>query len=189
MSKKPPSEEAISELIQRSQHGDTEAFGKLYDLYFEKVYRFAAVRVPEEIAEDLVADIFVKAWQKLGLYKPQKNVPFGAWLFKIARNEVIDTYRTSRTFEEVPEEMVDTDDLNLADTKVKRSYVLKTVRTALKTLPKRYQEVLSLSFMADLPNAEIARVLRISEGSVRILKFRALKKLEDNLPKDLYENL
>lgn len=178
----------LLEYVLQAQQGDTKAFGKIYDHFFVSVYRYTALRVPAEAAEDLVADVFVKAWEKLHTYTPRKNVPFGAWLFRIARNVVVDAYRTGRSWDEVPEEINDPDELNRADTQVNRGYVLTAVRQTLDRLPRRYREVLSLAFMAELSNAEVARVLKISEGSARILKFRALKKFKEILPPELREN-
>lgn len=182
-------EEDIQAFVLRAQEGDTEAFGKVYDHFFDQIFRYAAFRVPEAVAEDVVADIFVKAWEKLHTYSAQKNVPFGAWLFRIARYRVIDSYRSKRALEEMPEDMEDTDVLNQAETRVKRRYLLQTVRGALSELPQRYREVLELSYMGGLPNPEIARVLRMREGAVRTLKSRALKKLEVLLPPETMESL
>jgi len=187
MSPQEPSEKALVRLVTEAQGGSTEALGKIYDLFFAQMYRYTSFRVPQEIAEDLVADIFVKAWEKLHTYKMRKNVPFGAWLFRIARHTVIDAYRTHRGFEEVPETIEDTDELNRADSKVKREDLLRMVNRALDNIPGRYREILLLSFMADLPYSEIARVLHLTEGAVRILKFRALKRLEQELPEDIRE--
>ncbi len=180
-------EKVLPEYVKRAQEGDTEAFAKIYDMFFLQVYRYTAFRVPTEVAEDLVADIFVKSWEKLHTYAPRKNVPFAAWLFRIARHTVIDAYRTHRGFDEVPEGLVDSDLFNRADTKLGRDEMLQIVNTAMDDLPERYREVLLLSYMADLPHSEIARVLRMTEGAVRILKHRALKKLEVALPENIRE--
>ena len=177
----------LPEYVRRAQEGDTEAFAKIYDMYFMQVYRYTAFRVPREVAEDLVADVFVKAWEKLHTYKERKNVPFSAWLFRIARHTVIDAYRTHRGFDEVPEGLADSDLFNKADTKLGRDEMLKIVNMSLDKLPERYREVLLLSYMANLPHSEIARVLRLTEGAVRILKHRALKKLENHLPENIRE--
>ncbi len=177
----------LPEYVRRAKEGDTEAFGKIYDMFFLQVYRYTAFRVPSEAAEDLVADIFVKAWEKLYTYTERKNVPFAAWLFRIARHTVIDAYRTHHGFEEFPEDIVDHDVFSRADTKVGRDEMLQIVNLALNKLPERYREILLLSYMADLPHSEIARVLRLTEGAVRILKHRALKKLEQHLPENIQE--
>lgn len=183
------SEAKLQQCVKRAQAGDTEAFGEIYDVFFDQIYRYAAFRVAEGVAEDLVADVFVKAWEKIHTYKPQKNVPFGAWLFRIARHTVIDSYRAQQATVEVPEEMEDLDTLNRAESRVKRRHLLETVRSALKELPMKDQEVLELSFVAELPNTEIARVLRMREGAVRTMKSRALKKLETILPPEIAETL
>lgn len=186
-SKQLAQEKVLPEYVTRAQEGCTESFAKIYDMYFLQVYRYTAFRVPDEVAEDLVADIFVKAWEKLHTYKPRKNVPFAAWLFRIARHTVIDAYRTHRGFEEVPETLEDSDLFNKADTKLGRDEMLSMVNKAIEQLPDRYREILLLSYMAELPHSEIARVLHLTEGAVRILKHRALKKLEVHLPENIKE--
>jgi len=179
----------ILDLVAQAQDGDTSAFAKIYDRFFASIYRYAALRVPRETAEDLVADIFVKAWEKLHTFKERKNIPFGAWLFRIARNEVIDTYRYGKAWEEVPETVADPDDMNLADASTRRRYVLRTVREALDKLPRRYREVLSLCFIAQLSNSEAAKSMRCSQGAVRVMKFRALDKLREYLPPEMAESM
>lgn len=178
----PADEDAMQALVRAAQEGSEDAFEKLYDHFFTPIYRYMAFRAPSEIAEDLVADIFVKAWEKLHQYKAQKGVPFGAWLFRIARYTVIDAYRRDRDFDEMPEEIMDPDLMNRADARARNQDVLRVVRGALEQLSPRYREVLVLIYIADLPTSEVARVLRMTEGGVRILKFRALRKLEALLP-------
>ncbi len=178
----PPDE--LKELAKRAQDGDTEAFGKIYDAFLTPVYRYVVFRFPEELAEDLVADIFVKAWEKLHTYKPFAGIPFSAWLFRIARHSVIDAYRSQRGFEELTEELIDEDHENDPTTRTQRAMSVTVVRDALEKLPKGYRDVLLLHYVAGLGHGEVASAMRMTEGYVRILKFRALKKLEALLPKD-----
>lgn len=178
----PTEDGELRELVRKSQEGDTDAFGELFERFFDPIYRYCAFRLPREIAEDTAAEIFVKAWEKIYTYKPHKGVPFGAWLFRIARHSVIDSYRTHRGFDEISEGLVDPDQFNLANTRLERNDTLRVVRQAMDQLPKRYREVLLLTFVSELPYSEVARVLRMSEGGVRILKLRALRKLESLLP-------
>lgn len=185
----PQDEAALKVLIARAQEGDTEAFAKIYDLFFLPVYRYAAFRLPAEVAEDTVADIFVKVWEKLYRYKVHRNVPFAAWLFRIARYTVIDVYRSQRGFEEVSEELEDPDPLSKADAAVKKNELLRIVRKALGELPRRYREILLLLYVSELSHREVARVLHLTEGAVRILKFRALRKLEQLLPSEIHESV
>ncbi len=172
--------------IAAAQEGDEHAFEQLYGAFFTQVYRYAAFRLPKELAEDVTAEVFIKAWEKLHTYKVRSGVPFAAWIFRIARHSVIDVYRAQHGVEEVSETLVDPDTFNRADTATHRNEMLGVVRTAVKKLPKRYQDVLLLSFVSDLPTSEVARVLRMTEGGVRILKMRALRKLENFLPPDAH---
>ncbi len=178
-------EDELQRLVALAQNGDTDAFEQLYNQFFLPIYRYTAFRAPAEIAEDIVADVFVKAWEKLHQYKVKKGIPFGAWLFRIARHTVIDSYRKEHDVDEISEELMDPDRLNRADAKLRNDDVLKLVREAMAKLPRRYREILMLSYIAELPHNEIARVLKMTEGGVRILKFRAIRKLEALLPKDI----
>ena len=82
-------EDELQRLVALAQNGDTDAFEQLYNQFFLPIYRYTAFRAPAEIAEDIVADVFVKAWEKLHQYKVKKGISFGAWLFRIARHTVI----------------------------------------------------------------------------------------------------
>lgn len=181
-------EEELQELIVQAQAGDAGAFEAIYNEFFPAIYRYTAFRAREEIAEDLVADIFVKAWEKLHHYKRHRGVPFAAWLFRIARYTVIDSYRQHEELSEVPEELADPDSMNRADASFQTKEVLKIVRKALSLLPKRYREILMLTYIAELSHEEVARVLRLTEGAVRVLKFRALKKLSALLPPEMHDS-
>lgn len=184
MSQTPLSEAQIQELVAAAQDGGDEAFAQLYEHFFEPVYRYSAYRLPPELAEDVTADVFVKAWEKLHTYRLHKSVPFGAWLFRIARHKVIDTYRTRREATELDDVHEDTDELNRAESRTQRGERIRIVRSALDQLPTRYREVLLLLYVSELPTSEVARVLHMTEGGVRILKLRALRKLEGLLPPD-----
>ncbi|MBI1934598.1 sigma-70 family RNA polymerase sigma factor [Candidatus Peregrinibacteria bacterium] len=180
-------EQELLALVRQAQEGNVDAFEKLYKHFFVPVYRYAAFRLPREVAEDTVADIFVKAWEKLHRYRERRGVPFGAWLFRIARHAVIDVYRSQRGFEEVPEDLPDPDPLNHPSRTLEQKELLRVVRAALAELPRRYREVLILTFIAELPHSEIARVLHKTPGGVRVLKLRALRRLETLLPPE-YRN-
>ena len=89
-------DEAIERLVAAAKLGDPEAFGALFDHYYAPVYRYVAARVgrPSD-AEDLAQLVFVKALEALPRYEV-RGVPFGGWLFRLARNVVIDHIRTRR---------------------------------------------------------------------------------------------
>ncbi len=185
MAPEPLPEPELQRLVALARDGDSGAFERLYNQFFLAVYRYTAFRVPQDLAEDIVADVFVKVWEKLHQYRPQAGVPFGAWIFRIARHAVVDSYRKERDTEEVTEELEDTDAWNRADARTRSEDTLRVVRAAVDKLPRRYREVLLLTYVAELPTDEVARTLRLTEGAVRILKFRALKKLEAILPPEM----
>ena len=184
----PLTEVELQVLVLQAQRGDTEAFARIYEHFFMPVYRYVCFRLPKDIAEDTVSDIFVRVWEKLHKYKARRGVPLGAWIFRIARHIVIDVYRSHRGMEELPEVLADPDTMNRADDHTQREDLLRIVRAAMDQLPRRYREVLLLTFVSELPYNEVARVLHMTEGGVRILKMRALKKLEGLLPPDIASN-
>ncbi len=179
------SPDEVTRLVLEAKDGNTESFGKLYDAFFQQIYRYVTFRFPQDFVEDLVADIFVKAWEKLGSYTPRSGVPFSAWLFRIARHTVIDAYRTTRGFEELSEELQDDKPDNDPATRFDRSLTVSMVRHALSKLHRDYQDILLLHYVAGLGFAEIAEALRMTQGYVRIMKFRGLKKLEVLLKSDI----
>ena len=185
----PIDEAELQRLIAEAQEGDTDAFGRIYDHFFTPIYRYCSFRLPKEVAEDTTSDIFVKAWEKLHTYKLKQGVPFAAWIFRIARHSVIDTYRSARGFEEVSENLPDSDDYNRAEKRLEQKDTLRIVREAMDTLPDRYREVLLLTYVSQLPYSEVSRVLHMSEGGVRILKLSALRKLEAALPPEIVRDL
>ncbi|MEQ1849256.1 MAG: RNA polymerase sigma factor [Candidatus Peribacteraceae bacterium] len=182
MTDQPLSPQELGRLVTEAQDGNTESFGEIYDAYMTPIYRYVVFRYPTELAEDLVADVFVKAWEKLHTYKERSGIPFSAWLFRIARHTLIDAYRAHRGFEELNEELVDENTRNSPASQTDVSFSVARVRGALNQLPRTYREVLLLHFVAGLGHQEIAQALWRTEGSVRILKMRALKKLEALLP-------
>src|SRR5919107_1982780 len=89
-------EEALERLVAEAQGGDPEAFGRIFDAYAAPIHRFIASRVnrPSD-AEDLTQLVFVKALEALPRYE-SRGIPFGGWLFRLARNAIIDQARTRK---------------------------------------------------------------------------------------------
>src|SRR5437899_2687904 len=88
-------------VIQQAKQGNEQAFGQLYELYFEKIYKFIFFRVShKEIDEDLAEEVFIKAWTSI---KTVKEESFSGWLYQIAKNKVIDHYRQKKTIIDIEE--------------------------------------------------------------------------------------
>lgn len=167
-------------LIRRAAEGDSSAFGLLYDRYQPAIYRFVYLKVSHrEEAEDITHQVFLRAWQNIHTFEDQ-GLPITSWLYKIARNRVVDHYRTRRyttNIEELPEEainLVQPDDQD----RVEKRIALEKVYKALQSLPEDQQTVLIMRFIEELSHKEISHIIDKSEGTVRVLQHRAIKSLQ-----------
>lgn len=170
----------IDDLVSEAQKGNTESFGKLYDIYADSIYKYIYYRVDKEDALDLTENVFLKVWENIKSYKTGKKY-FTSWLYRIAHNTVVDSYRRGKKTEELaewlPDEKLDNNPIVLTE----RNLTNQALTLAISKLKKRYQQVIILKYINELDNSEIAKVLKRSEGSLRILKFRALKALRQIL--------
>jgi RNA polymerase sigma-70 factor (ECF subfamily) len=175
----PRTEEAC--LVEQARAGDPEAFAKLYDAYVERVTRYIYFRVSEERdTEDLVSQVFLKAWEHLDRYKNGSS-PFIAWLYTIARNLVIDHYRTKKDNLPLEEAIAFPSDLELPDEEAQIHFDLEAMRDSLQALSKDQQQVLILKYIAGLPNEDIAKIMGKQEGTVRGLQMRGLQTLAKHM--------
>ncbi len=164
-------------LVDQAKSGDTEAFAELYDAYVERVSRYIYFRVSEDIdMEDLVSQVFLKAWENLSHYKAG-NSPFVAWLYTIARNLVIDHYRTKRETLPLEEALVLASDMGMPDEEAQTRSDLEALREALHVLKTDQQQALVLKYIVGLPNENIAKVMNKQEGTIRGLQMRGLQAL------------
>ena len=164
-------------LVDQAKAGDPEAFANLYDAYVERVSRYIYFRVAEDCdMEDLVAQVFLKAWEHLDRYKTGSS-PFIAWLYTIARNLVIDHYRTKKNMLPLEEAIALPSDLDMPDQEAQLHFDLEAMRDALQMLSKDQQQALILKYIGGLPNDSIAKVMNKQEGTVRGLQMRGLQTL------------
>lgn len=174
-------DEAIDRLVAAAQAGDPDAFGALFDHYYVPVYRFVAARIgrPSD-AEDLAQLVFVKALEALPRYEA-RGIPFGGWLFRLARNVVIDHVRTRRehaTLDIVTERSAE--EAGPDDLAVLRQE-MDSVAHALRRLTPEQREAIELRFFAGLSAKEAAEAMGRQEGTVRGLQFRAIAALRRDL--------
>lgn len=167
---------------------DPDAFGKIYDLYARRIYRFVFFKVSsEEEAQDLTADVFLKAWQYL-LEESGRDVRhLGALLYSIARNRVIDHYRSRSLKETLPltedaDEII-ADDRSLAD-QTEAKLDVEMLERHLRSLKDEYREVLIMRYLDELSAAEIGKILQKPPGTVRVLLHRALAAIKHHVAKD-----
>lgn len=166
-------------LIERAIGGGTSAFGSLYDYYQPRIYRFVLIKVSRrEDAEDLTHQVFLNAWQNIGSYK-YLGFPFSSWLYKIARNQVIDFYRTRHA--ETSLEKVDPERFIVPATAqfdATEKMEIEKVWMAMQNLKPEHKDVVVMRFIEDLPIKEVAIALEKSEGAVKLLQHRAIKELK-----------
>ena len=171
-------------LYLRLNKKDKEAFVKTYDLYFDQIYRFVYFKVSgKEDAEDLTSVVFLKTWGYVQDKSIKDYKTLKALLYKVARNSVIDYYRTkSREAEQVSidSERVEIDlpdkqqDIH-KDIEISDDY--KQITEKLFELKEEYREIIVMRYVNELSIGEIAVSLDKSKGNVRVTLYRALKAL------------
>jgi RNA polymerase sigma-70 factor, ECF subfamily len=176
------STEHVRELVERGQQGDRDALEELYLIHFDRIYSYLHVSVGNRHdAEDLTTQTFLKMLEKIGSFKWQ-SAPFSAWLFRIAHNLAMDHFRARRRWqpeEEVPEppgEEEPSAELMAMQT-IGRESMLKLI----DRLSPEQQQVLTLKFVFNLPNAEVAAILDKTEGAIKSLQHRALVSLQKQI--------
>ena len=172
---------AIERLVEEARAGDAWAFGRLFDYYHLQVYRFVASRVrhPSD-AEDLTQLVFVKALEALPRYE-SRGVPFGGWLFRLARNAVIDHVRTSHEHADLAQSAEQAGIEAGPDDQAVTRQDIDAVRSALSTLTDDQRDAITLRFFAGLSAREAAEAMGKQEGTIRGLQFRAIAALRRQL--------
>jgi RNA polymerase sigma-70 factor (ECF subfamily) len=169
-------------LLANIQKGDKHAFGILYERYLELIYNYIYFKVSgnHHETEDLTEEVFLRAFASI-MEKSTKQANFKALLYRIAHNLVIDNYRAKKI-------EVDINDFEIASGKspnpeqsLENVQLSKELADAIKTLKPKLQEVIILRYISDLGTEEIAEVMGISRNYVRVLQYRALQTLKDNL--------
>lgn len=165
-----------NEAISLCQQGQLEYFGALYDLYIRKIYNFTYFRTHhKETAEDLTAAIFSKALENFSQYQPQKG-SFSSWLYRIAKNAIIDHYRTSKSHASLEDAWDVPAAANVerdADTALK----LEKARQLLAKLAPQQRDIVTMRVWDGLSYREIAEILGLSEANAKMIFSRTLVKL------------
>jgi RNA polymerase sigma-70 factor (ECF subfamily) len=178
-------DEALERLVQEARAGDAWAFGRIFDEFNEPIYRFIANRVnrPSD-AEDLTQLVFVKALEALPRYE-LRGLPFGGWLFRLARNTIIDHARTRHDHAELNAAADRATDEAGPDEVALLRRDLDAVARALAGLTDEQREAIELRFFAGLSAREAAEAMGKQEGTVRGLQFRGIAALRRSLGLDL----
>lgn len=165
----------VQRAVERAQAGDGEGLHFLYVRFAPDVQRYVAsfVRDNHE-AEDITQNVFAKLMTAIRKYE-QREVPFAAWILRVARNAALDHMRAKRA---IPTEEVRLADDGSAQTSIDRG---RDLRQALEGLPEEQREVLVLRHIIGLSPTEIATTLGKSESSVHGLHHRGRRTLQASL--------
>lgn len=171
-------------LVEKAIGRDASAFGRLYDMHIDRVYKHIYYRVGNGTdAEDLTQLVFLKAWQSIGRYRRTAS-PFIAWLLTISHNLVIDFYRTRKDRAYLEAEVLVADSSLSPERAVESGFEQQRMRRAILQLGGIEQQVVTMRFMEGFEFAEIASVLGKREGNIRVILHRALVKLRTTLEKE-----
>ena len=176
----------VADLVARSQQGDGEAFGLLYDRYVDVIYRYIYYRVANAtLTEDLVSETFLRALRRIDSFTWQGR-DFAAWLVTIARNLIADHFKSSRyrleiTTEDIPE-TGRTQTTDGPETAVLNALTNATLLEAIKKLNPEQQECIVLRFLQGMSVSETALAMGKNDGAIKALQYRAVKALARKLP-------
>jgi RNA polymerase sigma-70 factor (ECF subfamily) len=177
------SAEHLRDLVARGQQGDREALEELYLIHFDRIYSYLHVSVGNRHdAEDLTTQTFLKMLEKIGSFRWQ-SAPFSAWLFRIAHNLAMDHFRAGRRWqptEDVPEPPPH-DAEPSAEFEALRTIGRESMLKLIEHLSPEQQQVLTLKFVFNLTNEEVAAVLDKTHGAVKSLQHRALVSLQKQI--------
>jgi len=149
----------------------------LFEEYYDKVVRFIYVRISDQTeAEDLAGEVFLKALKSMGSYKGSTE-QLRFWIFKIARNIVIDHYRKMSKRKTINLDDVEISDGSNVEELAERRLQIGELTKAMNLLTDAQREVIGLRFFAGLSSAETAQVMGKSSGAVREMQCDAIQKL------------
>jgi len=176
------SNEEVRRLVERAQAGERDALEDLYLLHFDRIYSYLHMSVGNRHdAEDLTTQTFLKMLEAIGRFRWQ-SAPFSAWLFRIAHNLAMDHFRARRRWqpeEEVPEPPGSEEPS--AEAEAMQSIGRESMLRMIESLSPEQQQVLTLKFVFNFSNGEVATILDKSEGAIKSLQHRALASLQKKI--------
>ena len=165
------------DIVRRAQEYDEPAVEALYQKYYPKIYNYAFLQMGDaQASEDLASDVMLKMIESMHKYT-FRGLPFGAWVFRIARNRLIDLHRRRRRRGEV--DLSGTLSSALASPQVLAERALERgqIQVALKHLTDEQRQVIVLKFIQGFDNRSIGQIMGRSEGAIKSLQHRALGAL------------
>lgn len=178
--------QTVPESVRRAAEGDVCAFEELYETHRVRMFRYFYQHTSDQAdSEELTQSFFIKLWRALPQFQ-NRGVPFVAWMYRIARNHLVDHYRSAQrrgAFSEPLEHAEGRGD-DGATTDLQRCEDSLVLADALATLRPKQREIVTLRFYAQLDTAEIAGVMGMTEGAVRVQQMRALQAMRRELERE-----
>jgi len=159
-------------------------FAKIYDKYVESIYRFVFIKVnSSQVAEDLTSEVFLKSWEKIKKKQEDSIENPRAYLYKVARNRVIDFYRErgQTTVISIEQEQIVLKSDEALEKTQEKEMNLQKIQKALTELSSDYQDVIILRHIDGLPVKDIAKILDKSNGATRVMLHRAMEQLKERV--------
>jgi RNA polymerase sigma-70 factor (ECF subfamily) len=181
-----PARDELRDIVLRARAGESDAFGVLYARYVDIVYRFVYYRVgTHALAEDLTSETFLRALRRMSVFTWQGK-DFGAWLVTIARNLVLDHFKSSRHRLEIcTAELLEIDRWEEGPERaVLDSFTHRALFSAVCELGSEQRECLVLRFLHGLSVAETAEIMGKNTGAIKALQYRATRSLARLFPSD-----
>jgi RNA polymerase sigma-70 factor, ECF subfamily len=177
------------EIIERAQGGDANAFGLLYDTYYQPIFGFIYNRTSNaDVAKDITSETFFQALKNLSKYKPRKGARFKSWLFSIAVAQVGNYFRSrSKMFEVTTEEapeLLGRDDFRpdvayrMGEDAQELNENVQLLYSVMNQLNEKQQNIISLRYFSHMTVPEISSTLGMKEGTIKSHIHRSIKKLQ-----------
>jgi len=164
------------ETLIKAKQGDKKSLAAIFDQYADRLYRYVYIRIRDQAkSEDLVSIIFIKILEHIHKLDVSKN--FEAWMFTIARNALIDSLRKNRFI--TANEMIDIakDDTN-HEVNADNELMVQEVQEYIQELKDLEKDVVELTYFGGLSDKEISKVINKPVGNIRVIRFRAVRKLK-----------
>jgi len=169
---------AQEQIIKECQKGNLDEFTELYEQYFEKIYRFIYYKTHhQQTAEDLTSQVFIKTLENIGRFNPRKGL-FSSWLYRIARNKVIDYYRTAKSEFDITG-FWDLKSVEKIEADLENKEKLEQVKQYLDKLKPEQREIIVMRVWDGLSYQEIAEIIDKSEANCKMIFSRTMRKLRE----------
>lgn len=178
-------------LLWKVKRKDEQAFIKVYEKYIDDIFRFIYFKIgDQEEAQDVAAEVFLKTWSYIKEDKLKEVKSLKPFVYKVARNSVIDHYRKNKPGEirlDDEDVFLDIEDENQNVVKsAEIKFEMKVVKEKLKDLKEEYREIIILRYINELSFSEIAEITGRSKNNIRVLTHRALKTLKEIIEAEKY---